>query len=315
MIYEHHDHGKANGMLDFAIVGVARSGTTSLFRWLAAHPETQGSDPKETHYFVDRGNPFFKPSANFIAHDWDGFQRFFASPRAGRKRFEATAISLFQETARCALAGIDPQPLVVVALRCPAEQIRSLFYWAQNNAGVVDSSVSFPTFVSALLSGDLDSIGPIFRNDRIRWYLGSTLSTNRYVEWLDRWREHFPAERVVIVDARKLSDCPRQVVTNISSRIGIDPAFYEDYEFKRFNATNANSRTRTIAQLMLRVMPEGRARAKLARVYRKLPSGRSLGSASAEDMAALQALGEYFQPFNRALGDRYSVDTSDWWSR
>jgi hypothetical protein len=37
---------------DFAIVGVARAGTTSLATWLAQHPELQMSPIKETNYFA-----------------------------------------------------------------------------------------------------------------------------------------------------------------------------------------------------------------------------------------------------------------------
>ena len=38
-------------MPDFVIVGAARSGTTSLYRWLATHPDVAPAWKKEIHYF------------------------------------------------------------------------------------------------------------------------------------------------------------------------------------------------------------------------------------------------------------------------
>ena len=39
--------------IDMAVIGVPKSGTTSLYTWLASHPDVQGSEPKETYYFID----------------------------------------------------------------------------------------------------------------------------------------------------------------------------------------------------------------------------------------------------------------------
>jgi sensor c-di-GMP phosphodiesterase-like protein len=44
-------------MPNFFIVGAARSGTTSLDRYLSQHPEIYISQNKETHFFADGNFP------------------------------------------------------------------------------------------------------------------------------------------------------------------------------------------------------------------------------------------------------------------
>ena len=71
-------------MPDFVIVGAARSGTTSLYRWLGSHPDVAPAWKKEIHYFDEhygRGMRWYR------AH--------FPFRRRGRVTGEATPYLLF----------------------------------------------------------------------------------------------------------------------------------------------------------------------------------------------------------------------------
>ena len=58
------------------IGGAPKCGTSSLYFWLAAHPEVYGSPKKETFFFADKVNRF-NASANVHEHDLDHYEAFF----------------------------------------------------------------------------------------------------------------------------------------------------------------------------------------------------------------------------------------------
>ena len=47
-----------------AMVGVPKCGTTSVFSYLADHPEVCQSSEKETYFLMDKGHPLFIPARN-----------------------------------------------------------------------------------------------------------------------------------------------------------------------------------------------------------------------------------------------------------
>src|SRR5258707_7798728 len=60
-------HGEQTRLLlpNLIIAGAPRCATTSLFRWLAAHPDVVVSHTKETRYLIDQGYPLFNKACNF----------------------------------------------------------------------------------------------------------------------------------------------------------------------------------------------------------------------------------------------------------
>ena len=303
--------------LDLAIIGVPKSGTTSLFTWLAAHPDVQGSEPKETFYFIGfDGSRAEAPT--FDDEGWDGFERFFPGSRDGRLRLEASPSNLFSDMALQALTGLRPPPLVIAALRDPVDQIRSGFYFAQNNGAAghfIDPDLTFPTYVDALLDGDPEPLARAVPNDRLRWYLTQSLERNKYAHWLDRWSAKLPRERFMVIGFEELTQRPRATLEEICNRAGIETSFYADYVFERMNATVAEpGEMGRIAQFIRKAVPEGPMHDVLASTYRSVRPRQYLASVeTADEAAAMTALGEYFAPSNKALAERYGVDISTWW--
>ena len=250
--------------LDLAIVGTPKAATSSLYAWLDAHPSIQGSQPKETYYFSDRDDAFARPAANFNDHGWDGLEQFFTEPRNGRRRFEATAINLYQETARRAFASLEPQPLVVVTLRCPAEQIRSAFYFHQH-AGRIESWLTFSDYARALLHDEFERVSAAIGYADVRASLGPSLSMNRYALWLDRWGERFTERPVMVVTLQRIDAEPRDALADICRRIGVDETFYDEFAFQPVNVTSARPLGRQGRIVETREAPPARKCAEGAR--------------------------------------------------
>jgi hypothetical protein len=95
---------------DFVIVGAMRCGTTSLYRYLGAHPEVFIA-PKELGFFTD--------------HFTDGiewYQQQFAAAGEGQLLGEATADYLARNSAMLRLAETLPDAKLVASLRSPTER-------------------------------------------------------------------------------------------------------------------------------------------------------------------------------------------------
>ena len=124
---------------DFAIVGVARAGTTSLATWLAQHPELQMSPIKETNYFARPDLGTGGPGDHWLntppEFDSDGtmrgthfariataedYLRCFAPPKPGaRMRGEASVSYAFYPAAAHRIAKTNPGCKIVFVLRDP----------------------------------------------------------------------------------------------------------------------------------------------------------------------------------------------------
>lgn len=299
--------------LDVALIGVPKSGTSALFSALAAHPDIQGTEPKETFYFTDPA--FDKPErANFADAGWDGFEQFFSEPRRGRKRLEATTISLFQETALREFTSLDTPPLIVVAVRCPARQIRSHFYY-NRSYGRIDASLEFVDYADALLNDDTNLLAVAIPDPVERAIYGASLAWGHYTTWIDRWLEHLAPERLMVVSQGTIAHHPADVLRPICERLGIDPAYDDDYQAPEVNVTHAGvvQEPSLLSRLGRRVLPDGAVRDVAARWDQRRRSGPTLGPPTDGEEQRLNELGRLFKASNDDLAARFGVDTSTWY--
>jgi hypothetical protein len=101
------------------VVGAAKAGTTSLWRYLGDHPEIFMSPLKEPFFFAQRrfGSPVTDSAA---------YLRLFASADE-RLRGEASSTYLWEEGAPAAIQAASPAAAIVISLREPVDLTRSLY--------------------------------------------------------------------------------------------------------------------------------------------------------------------------------------------
>ena len=294
------------------IAGAPKCGTSSLYRWLADHPEACGSKVKETFYLMDEGHPLLRGGATFHTHGLEGYRAFFADCPAGRRVvFEATTHYIYQRTPVEVLSKLPGPPQVVFVLRKPSERVYSSFKYSQNNLASVRRGVSFARFVGLLQDDEaaLEEIAGasafVLRND-IRY--------SRYVEYVSRWVERFGRERVHVLLFEDLKADPRAFMKNLARRVGIDPAFYDGYGFPLRNETFSvryqalHRRVRRLNELI----PPGGLKGALRKVYLKAQAREPNGGQTPEDRRALAELEREFKPFNRRLAEEFGLDLSAW---
>jgi len=293
------------------LIGTPKSGTSSLFRWLGDHPQVCPSSVKETRFLLDRGDPLFRSACNVHDRGLEGYAEFFPdrAAAAATVRLEATPHYLYQETARAVLSRWNPPPHVFILLRRPAERVLSSFQYTQQNLGLLPKHLSFSRFIDSLRRGIRDPSqapidGPLVTRE---------LAYSCYVNYLQPWRQVFPPERFHILLFEDLAQNARAVLRSLAERLDIDPAFYDTYDFPRFNAT-VQVRSPFVQRMARRVapaFPRGGLKRILKRWYAALqhaPTGPSVE----DDREFVAELERDYAPFNERLSREFHLDLSPW---
>jgi hypothetical protein len=299
---------------DLVIAGAPKCGTSSLFRWLAAHPAVRGSSVKETYFLLDRGHPLLDPARNVHDHGVAAYGSFFPEAEGGEDALllEGTTHYLYQQTAPRVLAGLDRPPHVIFLLREPAERVYSSYRYTRNNLGVLRPGATFRDFVRLGEGGDAAALTDprwggkveIWRND---------VGYSRYAGHLARWAEVFPRERMHVFLAEELWRDPRALLRRLAERVGIDPAFYDDFTFARHNESYA-VRSPALHRLARRagaVLPRGGLRALLRKGYMGVLAGGRLERTDDDD-AALRELRAAYEADNARLAREWGLDLGAW---
>jgi hypothetical protein len=203
---------------DFLVVGAQRAGTTSLYRYLAAHPAVTPPLRKEIQYFTlhhERGDQWYR--AHF--------------PLAGRaqRTFEATPYYLFHPAAPARAAATVPDAKVIALLRDPVA--RAFSHW-QHNASRGLEHLGFEAALDAeteRLAGEDERLAAdaTYRSDRHR--LWSYMARGRYADQLERWLTHYPRDRVLVLRSEELYEHPGPTYARTLDFLGLSAMELETY--------------------------------------------------------------------------------------
>ena len=290
------------------IAGAPKCATTSVFHYLADHPEVCASSVKETYYLIDKGYPLYKPDCNIDTQGLEGYSQFFTHCKSLRKKIflEATPDYLYQKTPLKVLPALDPVPNVVFILREPAERIYSMFKFAQNNMAVADSGLGFREFVDAIRNPGSRQIKNTL--------LPSAIEHSRYVKYLSKWIAVLGKNRVHVLLFEELNENPQVFMLRLAKLLGIEPDFYINYAFVRKNAS-LSVRSQTIHKLarrMRKLVPQFPGRHLFGKAYGHInaPVGKSEMLRDERDL--LGELSNDFHDDNKQLSELLNIDLSIW---
>lgn len=128
------------------VVGAAKSGTTSLWAHLGAHPDVFMSQLKEPHHFSRGGLPG-QPAVK----DPDAYAELFAGAAGFRYRGEASPSYLWDAQTPLRLRAAAPDARIVISLRDPVDRAYAN-YWTHVGIGVEPRT--FAGAVEAELAAD-----------------------------------------------------------------------------------------------------------------------------------------------------------------
>jgi hypothetical protein len=199
---------------DFVILGTQRGGTTSLFDYLARHPQVFPAFRKEVHFYDLhhlRGLGWYRAHFPLSWRMSDG-------DIAG----EATPNYLIHPEVPSRLRATTPDAQLVVMVRDPIERAHSS--WRLMSSRGIETA-SFEDAIAREQQAP-DPLVAGYTGGPAR--LGSALqlmylAKSRYAEQIERWFEVFPQEQFTFIASEDLFSDPAGVLSDLSKFLGIDP--------------------------------------------------------------------------------------------
>jgi hypothetical protein len=209
------------GLPSALIVGAQRSGTTSLFNYLAQHPDVRQPLGKEIHYFdlhYARGIRWYR-----------GRFPFRHRLRRGALTMDASPYYLLHPLAPERAARLLPGVKLVAILRNPIDRAFSHY---QHEVRDGRETLSFPEAIER----EAERLGE--EEERLRrdptyysynHHRYSYARRGRYLEQITRWMQHYPRSRLLVIQSERLFSEPAAVCAELYEFLGLRPHRLEQY--------------------------------------------------------------------------------------
>ena len=198
------------------VAGVPKAGTTSLFHYLALHPDVFPSSRKEPGFF----HPF---KIKDMDANLDAYKKFFTGHSGQRYAIEATPGYFYggKETAN-AINKYSPKSKVIIVLRNPVERVFS-FYKYKKSLGHIDGNLNFEGYIDECKK----QTGPIEKETYDFW----AMVGGKYAKLLSEWHEVFGERMKVCFFDDMVKDEPK-FIEEICNWLDLDKKQIDDGKTK-----------------------------------------------------------------------------------
>lgn len=286
--------------VDFFIVGAAKSGTTSAFRYLSSHPDLFMPGDKEPHFFGDQ-----RPFAKYGQYPrYEDYIALFAQARHDQLLGEGSTAYLYSETAPREIYRYNPSAKIVILLRDPRDRAYSL-YWHH----IRDFSEPLGTTFEQALA---------FEEERIRkkWAFGfHYLRSGLYSGQVARYRQQFGPDQVKIMLMEDMTDDPQAAMDFVCAFLGVQSAPIDAGAVHNRSGVHKNrfiahwfARPNHLRRIAKKLLPHQAAR------WREQIVQRNLGKYAPMQADTRQRLTEFFREDVAKLEQLLDRDLSSWTS-
>lgn len=277
------------------IIGAPKSGTSSLFFWLTAHPEVCGSKEKETYFLADTVSRH-NTGLNYIENGLDAYARHFQHWKGEKIKIEASAPYIYMDTPIEVLSSFEEKPTIIAILRKPADRLYSHYVFNRYRMKNIDMSFE-------------DYLKP--ENKPNGW--GDYLDHTDYAKWLKRWVNAFGKEKVKVYLMEDMVKDKAVFMKKVSTDLDIDPTFYDEFDFFHRNKTVAVKR-KWLHRFGLKVEPfvPQWLQERIIPLYLKTNASK-IPPISQKDKELKMEINKAWISKNQALEDLFpELDLSDW---
>lgn len=197
------------------VVGAAKAGTTSLWRYLDQHPDIFMSPVKEPHFFSS-----FTPGLFPAVKDEDEYLRLFRDAGDAPLRGEASASYLWDRKSPGAIHGRSPDARIVISLRDPVERAYA-FYWT----GVKYGGNQEPF---------LDAVRGELALPESQWHDTLYVGYSLYADAVERYLHAFD-ENVHVLFFEELNADTRREMRRLFKLLDVDPRVADTMDLERHN--------------------------------------------------------------------------------
>ncbi|MDY6938789.1 MAG: sulfotransferase domain-containing protein [Cyanobacteriota bacterium] len=218
-------------MPDFLIIGAQKCGTTSLYCYLAQHPNIITVPHKEVHFFdlnYDRGSNWY------LSH-------FPPSKFSNKIAGEASPYYLFHPQVPARVYQHFPHVKLIVLLRNPVDRAISQYH---HEVQLGFEKLSLEEAIACepeRLEGEVEKLttDPTYYSYNHQHY--TYLARGRYLEQLKRWRAYFPGDRFLILKTEEFYACPDRILARVLEFLQqptIDLPAYPSYNARSYAEAN-----------------------------------------------------------------------------
>lgn len=214
------------------ICGATKSATTSLYFYLAHHPQVAPSSLKETRFFLDVDYPSeaFPLKSKFRFDEGiDKYDRFFPDCRQNMTiRLEATPDYLYSPGTAARIYSALPRRHLIFVLREPAARLFSWYRFAAQNGDIPKQMIP-DDYINRQIKYE----------GRQRPQHFASLEQGCYSRYLKSYFALFSEKEITVLFFEELYRDPKRVLKQLCRDLDIDPLFYDTYEFSIHNKTGA----------------------------------------------------------------------------
>ncbi|REJ66496.1 MAG: hypothetical protein DWQ31_14520 [Planctomycetota bacterium] len=216
---------------DYLIIGAAKSGTTSLYKYLCRHPRVLPAARKEVRYFshhLDRGASWYRAHFPLAVTKWN--QRSITG--------EASPTYLQDLRIPRHVRAVVPEARLLVLLRNPVDQAYSGYHMTRHN---YPSDLSFEDYIAwstEQIAEHVFGVRLAKRNQNgvtDRLLCGSVLDSGLYAMQLTAWFHHFPRDQFLVIPSERFFADTQGSLDRITDFLGIPRSTWP--EFPVYNRT------------------------------------------------------------------------------
>jgi hypothetical protein len=213
-----HATWRNRSLPDFIIIGAQKSGTSSLFNYLAQHPQLLPSTEKEVHFFDGGLDPHVDTFEKGQAWYRDHFP-LKKSISTHQKTFEASPLYIFNPLAPGRIFDLIPKVKIIAVLRNPTDRAISQ-YFHEKRANWETLSI-----YDALQNEEkrLESIGDDYKNNAYIHH--SYKSRGLYKAQIERYLNYFPWNQILVIASEEFFNEPHKTLKRVFEFVEVDPAF------------------------------------------------------------------------------------------
>ena len=219
---------------DFLIIGAQRCGTTSLYRYLAQHPQVIGAAPSKGVHYFDMNHE--RSLRWYRAHFPTARRR----DRAGRAvTGEASPYYVFHPHGPDRARAAVPNARLILMLRDPV--VRAFSQYQQEYARGFEDAESFEEALDleeGRLAGERERMLADAGYDSRALQHHAYVARGEYASQLEAWRERFAPEQIHVVIAEEFFADPAAAYAGVLEFLGLDMP-PRPPQFKAFNARPA----------------------------------------------------------------------------
>ena len=197
---------------DLIVIGVVRSGTTSLYHYLSQHPSIIKSAYDELGYFdsnYDLGLNWYKSLFPTI------FEKKKVEEKNGKFiTYDVTPFYIYNEKVPKRIQKIIPDSKLILILRNPVDRAYSNYFITKQNKKFED-----------IISEEKETLKIIDQKNKEEYYKfvhTSLLSRGFYAEQLEKWFKIFPRNQILIIKSEDFAIQTNKIMNEIFNFLGLE---------------------------------------------------------------------------------------------